>query len=245
MSRFSNQVALITGATGGIGAALTRALAAEGAQVILVGRSRDKLEELAESVRGVSPEVDLHATDLADDGEVRKMAARVKTAFQGVDLLIHSAGVYAYGPVAEVAADEVERLFRVNARAPYYLTQLLLPSLVERGGQVAFVNSVAGLQARAGVAAYAASKFALKAIADALRQEVEPRGVRVISAFPARTATPMQEEVCRLEGSEYHPERFLQPADVAGALLDALAAPRTADVGELVLRLPEQAAPDS
>lgn len=236
MSRLNGQVVLIAGATGGIGRALTRVVAEEGAQVILMGRDRDNVEELAESVRGVSPEVDVHVTDLEDDAAVKKMAARVKTAFMGVDVLIHAAGVYAYGPVAEVGVEELDRQLRVNTRAPYYLTRLLLPSLVERKGQVVFINSTAGLSARANVAAYSASKFALKAVADALREEVEPQGVRVISVFPARTATPMQEEVCRLEGSEYAPERFLQPEEVAAAVIDAVTQPRDAEVGELVLR---------
>jgi NADP-dependent 3-hydroxy acid dehydrogenase YdfG len=99
------------------------------------------------------------------------------------------------------------------------------------------VNSGSGFHpARAGWVAYAASKHALRAVADGLRDEVHARGVRVISVFPGRTATPMQEEVQRYEGNDYDPERFLQPDDVAAAVLNALALPRTAEITDLHVR---------
>jgi NADP-dependent 3-hydroxy acid dehydrogenase YdfG len=102
---------------------------------------------------------------------------------------------------------------------------------------VVFVNSSAGFHpARAGWAAYSASKHALRALADGLRDEVNRQGVRVITIFPGRTATAMQEEVHRYEGRDYDPERFLQPRDVAAAVLSSLALPRTAEVTDLHIR---------
>ncbi|HSS51049.1 MAG TPA: SDR family NAD(P)-dependent oxidoreductase, partial [Thermoanaerobaculia bacterium] len=125
-----------------------------------------------------------------------------------------------------------------NLRSPYLLTQALLPSLIARQGQVVFINSGAGFQpARAGWAAYAASKHALRALADGLREEVHPQGVRVITAFPGRTATAMQEEVHHYEGKPYDPDRFMQPRDVASVVLNALSLPRTAEVMEVRVRL--------
>jgi NADP-dependent 3-hydroxy acid dehydrogenase YdfG len=101
---------------------------------------------------------------------------------------------------------------------------------------VVFINSSAGPAPRAGIAAYAASKAALKALAESLRAEVNPGGVRVLSVFPGRTATAMQEEVHRLEGKAYEPERLLQPADVAAAVVNALCLPRTAEVTDINVR---------
>ena len=133
--------------------------------------------------------------------------------------------------------DVLDRQYRVNTHAPYMLTQALLPSLISRQGQVVFINSSAGFHpARAGWAAYSASKHALRAVADGLRAEVNKQGVRVISVFPGRTATPMQEEVHRFEGRPYDPERFLQPRDVAATAVNALALPRTAEVTDLHIR---------
>ena len=119
---------------------------------------------------------------------------------------------------------------------PFLLTQALLPDLLARRGQVVFVNSSAGLAARAGVAQYAATKHALKALADSLREEVHGHGVRVISIYPGRTATPMQEEVCRMEGVAYDPGACLQPADVATMVLSAMTLPDGAEVKDISIR---------
>jgi len=121
-------------------------------------------------------------------------------------------------------------------RGPYLLTQCLLPLLRRRPGQVVFINSSAGLTARANVGQYAATKHALKAVADSLRDEVNRDGVRVLSVFPGRTATPTQEALHRLEGRPYRPERLLQPADVAAVVVHALGLPRTAEVTEIKIR---------
>jgi len=116
------------------------------------------------------------------------------------------------------------------------VTQALLPALGRGSGQVVFLNSSSGVAARGGLAAYAASKHALKALADSLRDEVNTLGVRVLSLYPGRTATPMQEALFAHEGRPFTPERLLQPEDVAKALLAAVELPRTAEVTDLHLR---------
>jgi short-subunit dehydrogenase len=230
-------VAVVTGASGGIGEALSVALAREGARLVLAGRSADKLGSVAERARTLSPAVEIFPADLNDDEQVRALSLQALDAFGGVDILIHSAGAFAGGLFATAPVTDLDRQYRINTRVPYLLTQALLPSLIEHRGQVVFVNSGSGFHpGRAGWMAYAASKHALRAIADALRDEVHSKGVRVISVFPGRTATPMQEEVQRFEGNDYDPARFLQPDDVATAILNALALPRTAEVTDVHLR---------
>lgn len=236
MSELKDQLALVAGASGGMGGAIARALAAEGARLVLVARSGEKLRQLAEEVRGPSPEVDVLPTDLGDDAQVKRTVARVEAAFGGLDILIHAAGVFHAGPVAEVPADELDRQYRINTRGPYLLTQLLLPSLIRRQGQVVFINSTAGLAARGGAGAYAASKYALRAVADALREEVNRDGVRVLSVYPGRTATAMQRQVKGFEGAPYEPEKLMQPEDVAATVVHALGLPRTAEVTDLTVR---------
>lgn len=237
MNIFRGTVAVITGASSGIGAAIAIALAREGARLLLAGRSVEKLELVAERARDLSPGVETFAADLADDERVHDLAARAVGAFGGVDVLVHSLGLFAGGPIETSPVEDLDRQYRINTRAPYVLTQALLPSLLARQGQVVFVNSGAGINpARGQWGAYAASKHALRALADSLRDEVNKRGVRVISVYPGRTATPMQEEVHRFEGKPYDPERFLQPQDVASAVLNALALPRTAEVTDLQIR---------
>jgi NAD(P)-dependent dehydrogenase (short-subunit alcohol dehydrogenase family) len=236
MNTFRGMVAVITGASGGIGEAIALELAGEGARLLLSGRSAGKLDLVAERARDLSPGVETFAADLEADDEVRALADRALTAFGGVDLLIHSIGLFLGGPFASPVED-LDRQYRINVHVPYLLTQALLASLIARQGQVVFVNSSSGFHpARAGWVAYSASKHALRAVADGLRDEVNAKGVRVLTVFPGRTATPMQEEVHRYEGRPYDPERFLQPRDVAAAVLNALALPRTAEVTDLHLR---------
>jgi NADP-dependent 3-hydroxy acid dehydrogenase YdfG len=234
---FRGKVAVITGASGGIGEAIAVALAREGARLLLAGRNAERLDRVAERARDFSPGVETFAADLTDDERSHALAARAVGAFGGVDVLVHSIGYFAGGLVATAPVEDLDRLYRVNVRSPYVLTQALLPSLIARQGQVVFVNSGSGFQpARAGWAAYAASKHALRALADGLRGEVHPQGVRVITVFPGRTATAMQEEVHRYEGRPYDPERFLQPGDVASVVVNALALPCTAEVTEVRVR---------
>jgi NADP-dependent 3-hydroxy acid dehydrogenase YdfG len=117
------------------------------------------------------------------------------------------------------------------------LTQRLLPLLATSCGQVVFINSSAGLMAkRPAVGQYAATKHALKAIADSLREEVNPKGIRVLTVYLGRTATPMQEALYRQEGKIYHPEVLMQPEDVASVVVHSLMLPRTAEVTDISIR---------
>lgn len=229
------QTALITGASGGIGTAVAEALAAEGVRLVLVGRDADKLNDLAARTGNAEnvENVEVIQADLTDDGQLLTAAARVEE----VDLLIHSIGLFRGGPIGTAPVQDLDDQYRVNVRVPYLLTQALLPALIRRQGQVVFVNSGAGASpARGSWGAYAATKHALRALADALRAEVNPKGVRVLTVFPGRTATAMQEEVHRFEGRPYDPTRFLQPEDVATPLVQALRLPRTAELTDLHIR---------
>jgi short-subunit dehydrogenase len=236
MTAFEGKAAVITGASGGIGEAIAVELARGGARLLLSGRSAEKLDRVAERCHAFSADVETFAADLAEDDAVHALVER-SLALGDVDLLIHSIGFFRGGSFAAAPVADLDRQYRTNVHVPFLLTQGLLPSLIDRRGQVVFVNSSAGFHpARAGWVGYSASKHALRALADGLRDEVNPQGVRVLTVFPGRTATPMQEEVHRYEGKPYDPERFLQPADVAAAVVSALALPRTAEVTDLHVR---------
>ncbi|MBA2350764.1 MAG: SDR family NAD(P)-dependent oxidoreductase, partial [Burkholderiales bacterium] len=126
-------------------------------------------------------------------------------------------------------------LYSTNLRAPYLLTQSLLPLMCETLGQIVFINSMACIDAEAGVGQYAATKAGLKAVADSLRQEVASE-MRVLTVFLGSTATPMQEAIYKMKGKKYRPGRLIQPADAALTVISTLALPRTAELTELVLR---------
>jgi NADP-dependent 3-hydroxy acid dehydrogenase YdfG len=226
--------AVVTGASSGIGRAVAVRLASGGTEVVGIGRDTDRLAGL---VRDAAPgRIRPLVLDLADGSAVDRAGHDMANELPELDLLVHAAGVYARAPLADGPVAELDRVFAVNLRAPYLLTQLLLPSLMRAGGQVAFVNSTIVQRPAAHEIAYAGSKAALRALADGLRLEVGGTGVRVLSVYAGRTDTPMQETVHRLEGRPLDADRLLAPADVAEALAAALAAPPGAQVTDLVVR---------
>lgn len=226
------KAAVVTGASQGIGRAIALALARCGAMVHAVARDRAALEALASEVDGIV----VHPLDLQDDDALSQLMTTLNGVVPPVGILVHAAGSLVHGRTSTGNVDSLDHQLAVNFRAPYLLTQRLLPALIAAGGDVVFVNSSAVRHPRAFNAQYAASKHALRGFADSLREEVTPHGVRVLSVFPGRTATPLQRRLHEEAGEEYRPEQLLQPEDVAQSVLGALALPPRAELTELHLR---------
>jgi len=220
-------VALVTGASRGIGAAVARALA-PGHDLLLGGRDHAALATLEAELPGSRA----WPVDLTDTAALAEATAGIER----LDVLVHSAGVGLLGTVESTPAATWRRQFEINVVAVAELTRLLLPALRAARGRVVLVNSGAGLAARPGWGSYAASKFALRAFADALRAEEADAGVRVTSVHPGRVDTDMQRAVVAHEGGVYDAGAYLRPESVAGAVLLAVTAPPDAALTELVLR---------
>lgn len=225
---------LITGASSGIGRALALEAARPECTLHLLGRDPNRLGEVVEAARTRGADVHVHAFDLTDDEERNTWASSLQ--LPSLDVLIHSAGAATLSSVAETTAEQLDLNWQVNLRAPFLLTKALLPSVLEAKGQIVFINSGAGLRTNAGWSAYAASKHGLKALADGLREEVKPQGVRVMSVYPGRTATPMQQNIRKLEGKSYEVSDYIRPEDVSRMVLSAIQLPRSADVIDLNIR---------
>jgi NADP-dependent 3-hydroxy acid dehydrogenase YdfG len=232
----NDKVAFVTGASSGIGRAIACSLAGCSSRLALVGRRVEALKDVSDEVRKFSPEVRCYECDLADYRELAGVARAVQTDFGGVDIVVHSAGGFVSAKVDAASQSEFEYLYRVNLLAPCELTRLLASSLRSRNGQVVFINSSIARGARAGLSQYAATKSGLKSVADAFREEFNQDGVRVISIFVGRTATPMQKDIFEREGREYKPEQLLQPADIASVVINCLCLPPTAEVTEIDIR---------
>jgi NADP-dependent 3-hydroxy acid dehydrogenase YdfG len=220
-------LALITGASRGIGAAIAGALATTH-DLLLGGRDLAALEETAAALPGARP----WPVELTD-------AAALAAATAGIhrlDVLVHSAGISRLGALDEVTATDWRDSYEINVIAVAELTRLLLPALRAADGHVVLINSGSGLKANPGWGAYAASKFALRAYSDVLRAEEEPNGLRVTSVHPGRTATDMQREVREFEKGDYVPEKYMNPASVASMVRAAMTLPRDAHVHEIVVR---------
>jgi short-subunit dehydrogenase len=236
MPALNEQTAVITGASSGIGAAVALCLAQEGARLRLIGRNLPALQAVAQRARKYSPEVLTYQADLSTDEGLDKLKTALQGDCQTLDILIHSAGVIAIGPFESASAADFDRQYRTNVRAPYVLTQGLLPMLRANHGSVVFINSSAGLVTRANISQYSATKYALKAVADSIRSELNADDVRVLSIYPGRTASPQQAAIHQAEGKKYDPELLMQPEDIARILIDALRVSRTAEVTDISIR---------
>lgn len=167
---------LLTGATGGLGHALARALAREGASLVLTGRRADVLQPLAD---------ELGATAVAADLSVRADVERLAVDHDDVDVVVHNAALPGSGPLGDYDVEQVDRVLEVNLRAPIVLTRLLLPRLQERGrGHVVFISSMSAKVPTADASLYAATKLGLRGFAQALRPELRSAGIGVSVVFP-------------------------------------------------------------
>ncbi len=237
MDAFRNQTAVVAGATGALGEAIALTLAREGANLGLIGRNADKLDALIKKAKTASGIFRAYQTDLTSVEEIRKAVKQIESDYKGVDILIHSAGDIVLGSFEDTLAEALDLLYHINVRAPYVLTQYLLPQLKQQKGQIVFINSSICLQgAKMNVGAYASTKFALKALTDSLREEVNELGIRVLSVYPGRTASPMQVAVHEFEDKIYQRERLLQPQDIADTIVYALSLPRTAEITDVSVR---------
>jgi short-subunit dehydrogenase len=220
---------LVTGAGSGIGAVLTDRLVEGGDDLVLLARSTERAHDLRSDVPGATVLV----ADLADPAAVERLAEQLPDR---LDSVVHAAGVVDLGPVAELATASWQEQLTVNVIAPAVLTRIALPALRAARGTVVFVNSGAGLSASPSWAAYAASKHALRALADALRGEEQGYGVRVTTIYPGRTATPMQQKVHDQEGRDYSADDWIDPATVAGSILHVLDLTPDATISDLTVR---------
>ena len=229
------RVALVTGASSGIGRAIALALSSQGAHVCIVGRDASRLAKTAAAVRPSL--LTEFALDLTVEEDLPPLLRYIEKEIGRLDILVHSAGVIHLDPMERARIEDFDVQYATNVRVPYLITQRLLPLLTRARGQVVFINSSVGLTARRPeIGQYSATKHALKAVADSLREEVNERGIRVLTMYLGRTATPMQQAIFRKEGRFYDPEALLQPQDIAAVLIQALMLPPTAEVTEISIR---------
>ncbi|HEY2515045.1 MAG TPA: SDR family NAD(P)-dependent oxidoreductase [Polyangiaceae bacterium] len=186
-------VVVITGASSGIGKEAALAWARRGAKVVLSARSAGALEEVVREVNAAGGQAVLEAGDVTVEAHRVALLERAAQAFGGIDVLVNNAGRGYYAAARSIDVAELEALFALNVIAPLRLSQLALPALERSRGTIVMVSSIAGVMAAPRMGAYAASKFALEAIAQALRAECAASGVRVAVVRPGPVDTPFRE----------------------------------------------------
>jgi NAD(P)-dependent dehydrogenase (short-subunit alcohol dehydrogenase family) len=184
----TGKTALITGATGGIGGATARLLAARGAQIVASGRDQQRGDQLVKEITAAGGVARFVAADLTDAGQVRQLAA----AAGDVDILINNGALFPVAPTTEQEANGLDQALAANVRAPYLLTAALAPAMVARGsGTIVNISTMAARIGMAGLSAYAATKAALEALTRTWAAEFSPSGVRVNAVSPGPTRTDM------------------------------------------------------
>lgn len=207
---------LLTGATGGIGEAMAKALAAAGASLILVSRSEDKLQQLQARLPGSD-----HRIVAADLSSAQGRDAVVSACVEGIDIVINNAGLSHFGLLADQEEAQLRQVMEVNAVAPILLIRALLPLLLQRDSIIVNVGSGYGSIGFAGYCAYSASKFALRGFSEALRRELADTRIRVLYLAPRATATEMNSAEVVAMNTELG-NATDSPERVAGELLTQL-----------------------
>jgi NADP-dependent 3-hydroxy acid dehydrogenase YdfG len=230
------KIAVVTGGSSGIGQAVALALASEGAHVCAVGRNVERLGEVAKLAQKFSPASQAFCADLTRHTDIEALAASLARTQERVDILVLCGGEIHHGDHAVASVTDLDAQYQANVRGPYLLIQSVLKLLRIGPGQIVFINSSSGLRAKARGGQFAATQHAMKAIADSLRDEVNADGIRVLSVFPGRTATPRTERLFHEESKAYRPEWLMQPEDVASIVVHSLKLPRTAEVTDISIR---------
>jgi NADP-dependent 3-hydroxy acid dehydrogenase YdfG len=246
--RLEGTVALVTGASSGIGEATALALAAEGARVAVAARRRDRLEALAERIGSDALVLE---TDVTDEAAARSMVETTVKELGRLDTLVNNAGVMLLGPIEGAPVEEWRRMVELNLLGLLYCTHAALPHLIEaaaaeprRVADVVNVSSVAGRAARQGSGVYNATKFGVGAFSESLRQEVTRRHVRVSLIEPGATMTELaghnRPEVIKTMSANFGDTELMVAEDIAESIIFTVTRPRRVAVNEVLIRPTEQ-----
>jgi NADP-dependent 3-hydroxy acid dehydrogenase YdfG len=242
----SGKVALVTGASSGIGEATAVALAAAGAAVAVGARRKDRLDALAGRLRDDGATVLQLDLDVTDERACAEAVRRTREELGGLDVLVNNAGVMLLGTIVGADPEDWRRMLSTNVLGVMYMTHAAIEGMVEQGsGDIVNMSSVAGRTARKGAGVYNASKWAVNAFSESLRQEVTVRGVRISLVEPGAVATELRDHITQPEAKAsaeqmYTSMRSLESEDIARAVLYVVSQPPHVAVNEVLVRPTDQ-----
>lgn len=241
------RVAIVTGASSGIGEAAAETLARAGARVAVAARRRERLEALCDRIGEAGGEALAVPTDVAEREQVEALAQRVVDAWGRIDVLVNNAGLMPLSPIREGRVDDWDRMIDVNVKGVLYGIAAVLPVMLEQGsGHVVNVGSVAGRRPFPGGTVYAATKFAVRAVTAGMQLELSAsEGIRVTDVQPGVVDTELPDHIPSDEMREgfegrWDDRRRLEPDDVARAILYAVTTPDRVNVNEILIRPTDQ-----
>ena len=233
-----NKIVLITGASSGIGAGIARELAGAGATVILGARRIDRLEELAEEIRSGGGTVAIRRLDVADRADVAAFADAAREKFGRVDVIVNNAGIMPLSPMASMKVEEWDRMVDVNIKGVLHGIAAVLPEMTERGsGHIINIASIGALYVAPTAAVYCATKFAVRAISDGLRQERDD--IRVTCIHPGVVESELALTITDQTAAEAMKDYraiALTPDAIGRAVRFVIEQPEDVDVNEIVVR---------
>jgi 3-oxoacyl-[acyl-carrier protein] reductase len=234
--RLSGKTALITGASSGIGAACARALAAEGADFLLVARRRERLESLAAEVARAGGKAEIVVGDAREESTARRAVDAAVKTFGRLDILVNNVGVGNYKNLVDTSADEYDEMMDSNMRTTFLFTRWAVPVMIaQKSGTILMISSMAGVYGFAGEAVYCATKFAQVGFAQGLDKELRPHGIKVGAICPGGVKTEFAIGKGRTaEGVAK--SGMLEPEDVAEAVRLACTLPAHARIIEVQMR---------
>lgn len=238
----TGQVAIVTGASSGIGEATARMLADKGMKVAAVARRSDRLQQLAFQRAGGVGEILPVTTDVSDEGDVRRLVAETEKRWGRIDVLVANAGVMLLGPILDANTDEWRTMVNVNLLGVLYSVHAVLPVMTRlKRGHIITMSSVAGRVSRLNNGVYAATKFAVGAFSESLRQEAAKDNIRVTIIEPGAVATELPAHIGDPASKEwatnfYGSMEILKSEDIGRAILYALEQPPYVDVNEILIR---------
>lgn len=240
--KLNGKVAMITGASAGIGEATAIALAAEGAKVALVARRGDRLAALAQRIAAAGGEALAIVADITDDTQIQTLVDQTKTTWGQIDILVNNAGIALLGEIAKSDPADWRRMLDLNLLALMNLTHAVLPILQAQGaGHIVNISSVAGRTVRVGIGGYNVSKWGVNAFSEVLRQEVSAQNIRVTVIEPGMVNTEINDNIRDPIAKQRSEERRksitpLESEDIAAAIVYAVTQPTRVNVNEILIR---------
>jgi NADP-dependent 3-hydroxy acid dehydrogenase YdfG len=240
-TNIQGKVVVITGASSGLGQATARLLSAQGAAVVMGARRIDRLQTLAEELAGGGGKALAVATDVTQRDQVNRLVDAAVQAYGRIDVMINNAGLMPHSPLERLKVDDWDRTIDVNIKGVLYGIAAALPYMKEqKSGHIINVSSVAGHKVGPGSAVYAATKHAVRALSEGLRQEVKPYSIRTTVISPGAVATELPNSITEPDVAEnIHKfyETYAIPADsFARAVAFAMSQPEDVDVNEILFR---------
>ena len=245
----AGKVALITGASSGIGEATAQVLAQAGAAVATGARRADRLQSLASRLRADGAQVLTLDLDVTDERACRDAVQRTHSELGGLDILVNSAGLMLLGSIVDADTEDWRRMVSTNVLGLMYMTHAVAGTMADQGaGDIVNISSVAGRVARSGAGVYNASKWAVNAFSESLRQEVTGRGVRVSLIEPGAVATELNDHITdpkarKASEDNYASMRTLEAHDTARAIAYVVSQPAHVAVNEILMRPTDQTQP--